>query len=225
MAIKKVPRKGKDKEGENADEIIEDAEDEIIKTLMGENVVDYVVKPRFLQQKRDEKRGSDFRKKTKIDADLAAQPLEEAKDGKTKKKKKSKKGISFGDTVEVAVINDEGGVDKLEDGKTTGMLKHRKKSKKKGAPDEQEMAEKAQKRAKTMADVTKAMRKRTLETRARVIEKQDAKEERAKETGKKKPSSRKDDTGEKWDWEDAVETKELADIKEDQATEDEYMTM
>lgn len=123
---------------------------------MGEQKVDYVVKPRFLQQKRDEKRGTDMRKKTKINQDLADQPLEERA-----KKKKKKKGITFGDT-EIAIIGEDGGVEKVET--KPGMLKHRSRRKKKPEMDEKEMAEmKANKRAKTMADVTKAMRKRTLE--------------------------------------------------------------
>ena len=138
-----------------------DAEKEIIKTLMGEQQVDYVVKPRFLQQKRDEKRGTDMRKQTKINLDLENQVVEE----KSKKKKKSKKGITFGDT-EVAVIGEDGAVEKVEKVEKQGMLKHRRKKKKNDAMDEKEMAEiKAKKRAKTMADVTKAMRKRTLEVK------------------------------------------------------------
>ena len=66
-------------------------DNQIIKTLMGEEKVDYVVKPRFLQQKRDEKRGTDMRKRTKINKDLANTELPEEGE-KVKKKKKSKKG-------------------------------------------------------------------------------------------------------------------------------------
>ena len=134
-------------------------DNQIIKTLMGEEKVDYVVKPRFLQQKRDEKRGSDFRKKTKINKDLANTDIPEDAE-KAKKKKKSKKGITFGET-EIAVIGENGAVEKVE--QKQGMLKHRSR-KKKTDLDEKEMAElKAKKRAKTMADMTKAMRRKTLE--------------------------------------------------------------
>merc|ERR1712176_1466788 len=130
-----------------------EVDNNIIKTLMGEEKVDYVVKPRFLQQKRDEKRGSDFRKKTKINKDLANTDIPEDAE-KAKKKKKSKKGITFGET-EVAVIGENGAVEKVE--QKQGMLKHRSR-KKKTDLDEKEMAElKAKKRAKTMADMTKAM--------------------------------------------------------------------
>lgn len=76
----------------------------IIKTLMGEEKIDYVVKPRFLQQKRDEKRGSDFRKKTKINDDLKKElTQEEIAEKKAKKKKSGKKGVAFGGT-EIAII-------------------------------------------------------------------------------------------------------------------------
>ena len=76
----------------------------IIKTLMGEEKIDYVVKPRFLQQKRDEKRGSDFRKKTKINEDLKKELTpEEIAEKKAKKKKSGKKGVAFGGT-EIAII-------------------------------------------------------------------------------------------------------------------------
>lgn len=76
----------------------------IIKTLMGEEKIDYVVKPRFLQQKRDEKRGSDFRKKTKINDDLKKELTpEEIAEKKAKKKKSGKKGVAFGGT-EIAII-------------------------------------------------------------------------------------------------------------------------
>jgi hypothetical protein len=75
-----------------------------MKTLMGEEKIDYVVKPRFLQQKRDEKRGSDFRKKTKINDDLKKELTpEEIAEKKAKKKKSGKKGVAFGGT-EVAII-------------------------------------------------------------------------------------------------------------------------
>ena len=133
-----------------------------MKTLMGEESIDYVVKPRFLQEKRAEKRGTDMRKKTKINKELEEQTIEEKPKDKSKKGSKKKKGITFGAT-EVAVIGEDGEIEKQVDEKP-GMLKHKRKKKKTGNVDEKEMAElKAKKRAKTMADVTKAMRKRTLE--------------------------------------------------------------
>jgi len=81
---------------------------------------------------------------------------------------------------------------------------------------------KAKKRERTMADMTKgsfytlfliqsqilAMRKRTLETRERVIEKQDAKAERSAEkkpkrsTKSSRTSRSKEGDTEKWEWED-----------------------
>ncbi|CBY19129.1 unnamed protein product [Oikopleura dioica] len=199
----------------------EKVDNNIIKTLMGEEKIDYVVKPRFLQQKRDEKRGSDFRKKTKINDDLKKELTpEEIAEKKAKKKKSGKKGVAFGGT-EIAIIGEDGGVEKPK----TGLLKHKKN---KTGPESAEM--KAKKRERTMADMTKAMRKRTLETRERVIEKQDAKAERSAEkkpkrsTKSSRTSRSKEGDTEKWEWEDET-TAAMNSIPEDVNSENAYMEM
>jgi len=108
------------KKGERKGETVSPEGDAIFKTLHGEEKVDYVVQKRFLQQKLEEKakRGTDMRKKTKINKDLADAPDGDDQVGaegeavEKKKKKKSKKGISFGVT-EVAEIGEDGQVVKM----------------------------------------------------------------------------------------------------------------
>ena len=143
-------------------------EDEaIFKTLRGEEKVDYVVQKRFLQQKLEEKakRGTDMRKKTKINKDLAEAPGGDGENGEKEEKKKSKKGISFGVT-EVAEIGEDGKVIKMGEMETK-KGKRKKKKKSRQTPDgtvaTTDIDATTPKKKMTMAEYSKAMRKRTLE--------------------------------------------------------------
>merc|ERR1712113_223666 len=64
--------------------------------------------------------------------------------------------------------------------------------------------DKSDQKKMTMAEYSKAMRKRTLEKRDKVVEKEDAKEEARSEKSAKKSKSPKRaaaaDSEEKWDW-------------------------
>ena len=143
-------------------------EDEaIFKTLRGEEKVDYVVQKRFLQKKLEEKakRGTDMRKKTKINKDLAEAPGGEGENGKKEEKKKSKKGISFGVT-EVAEIGEDGKVIKMGEMETKkGKRKKKKKNRQSsdGTIATTDIDATTSKKKMTMAEYSKAMRKRTLE--------------------------------------------------------------
>ena len=166
--VKKSERKG---------ETITPDGDAIFKTLHGEEKVDYVVQKRFLQQKLEEKakRGTDMRKKTKINKDLADAPEgdgEEGGDGGEKrKKKKSKKGISFGVT-EVAEIGEDGQVVKMGE---MEIKKGKRRKKKKnvdqtaGGAVTTTKLDKSDQKKMTMAEYSKAMRKRTLEVHWRIL--------------------------------------------------------
>ena len=143
-------------------------DDAIFKTLRGEEKVDYVVQKRFLQQKLEEKakRGTDMRKKTKINKDLAEAPGgDDDEGGEVKEKKKAKKGISFGVT-EVAEIDEDGKVIKMGEMETK-KGKRKKKKKKRDVPDgtvaTTDIDAATPKKKMTMAEYSKAMRKRTLE--------------------------------------------------------------
>ena len=141
-------------------------DDAVFKTLRGEEKIDYVVQKRFLQQKLEEKakRGTDMRKKTKINKDLAdAEGPEDENEGEEKdekKKKKSKKGISFGVT-EVAEIGEDGQVVKM--GEMETKKAKRKKKKKDGTMASTSLDGSSDKKKLTMAEYSKAMRKKTLE--------------------------------------------------------------
>ena len=145
-------------------------DDAVFKTLRGEEKIDYVVQKRFLQQKLEEKakRGTDMRKKTKINKDLAdadgPEDANEDDEGEKdeKKKKKSKKGISFGVT-EVAEIGEDGQVVKM--GEMETKKAKRKKKKKDGTTASTALDGSTDKKKLTMAEYSKAMRKKTLEVK------------------------------------------------------------
>lgn len=143
-------------------------DDAIFKTLRGEEKVDYVVQKRFLQQKLEEKakRGTDMRKKTKINKDLAEAPGGDDEVGGEVKEKKKKKGISFGVT-EVAEIDENGKVIKMGEMETKKGKRKKKKKKKRESSDDTvattDIDATTPKKKITMAEYSKAMRKRTLE--------------------------------------------------------------
>ena len=143
-------------------------DDAVFKTLRGEEKIDYVVQKRFLQQKLEEKakRGTDMRKKTKINKDLAdaegPEDGDDAEEKDEKKKKKSKKGISFGVT-EVAEIGEDGQVVKM--GEMETKKAKRKKKKKDGTMASTALDGSSDKKKLTMAEYSKAMRKKTLEVK------------------------------------------------------------
>ena len=147
--------------------------DAVLKALHGEEKIDYVVEKRFLQQKLEEKakRGTDMRKKTKINKDLADAPGGEGGEGgedgeggeKKKTKKKAKKGISFGVT-EVAEIGEDGQVVKMGEMETKkGKRKKKRKKEPTGSDVSTTKLDKPDQKKMTMAEYSKAMRKRTLE--------------------------------------------------------------